>query len=249
MQIGTVLLIILSALLAMAIVFYQYFYKSKRNKNLYVPLAILRFLAIFSCLLLLINPKFAKTEYILEKANLVVLLDNSSSLNTEEEKLQLAAIREEIKTNKEIRDNFRLSSYSFGQFLNTSDSLSHNEKATNISKALATINDIHSSAATAVIMATDGNQTLGEDYEHYGARQQLSVYPIVLGDTTRYADLRIDQMNINKYAFLNNRFPIEIYTSYQGQGTVNSLITVTLNGQTVHRERFAVYSYSFFKTY
>lgn len=236
MQTGTVLLIILSAILALAIVFYQYFYKSKRNKNLYIPLGILRYLAIFSCLLLLINPKLARTEYVLEKANLVLLLDNSTSLNTDTEKAQMAAILERLKQNEQIRDNFRFSSFSFGRFLNTSDSLSHSEKVTNISRALSTINDIYATATTAVIMATDGNQTLGEDYEFYGARQPLPVYPIVLGDTTSYADLRIDQLNINKYAFLKNRFPIEIYTSFQGQGTANSLLTITLDGQMVHRE-------------
>jgi len=237
MQTGTVLLIIFSALLALVIAYYQYFYKSKKKNNLFVTLAILRFLAIFSCLLLLINPKFSKTSLVLEKANLVLLLDNSSSLNTEVEKAQMRTILEGFRTNEALRDNFEFSSFSFGQFLNTVDSLSHDEQATNISKALSTINDIYSTATTAVILATDGNQTLGEDYQYYAATQQLPVYPIVLGDTTQYADLRIDQLNINKYAFLKNRFPIEIYSSYQGKGTVNSLLTITFDGQAVHREQ------------
>ncbi len=237
MQTGTVLLIILSAILALGIVFYQYFYKLKRNNNLYLPLAFLRFLAIFSCLLLLINPKFAKTDYILEKANLVVLLDNSSSLDTAEEKMQLSTSFETLKNNQEIQDNFRFNALSFGQFLNPTDSLSHTEKTTNISSALSSINDIFSTSTTAVVLATDGNQTLGEDYEYTGGKQQIPIYPIVIGDTTRYADLRIDQLNINKYAFLKNRFPLEIFSSYQGEGAVNSILTVTLAGQTVHREQ------------
>ncbi|MBT8183868.1 MAG: VWA domain-containing protein, partial [Eudoraea sp.] len=133
MQTGTVLLIILSAIIALAIVFYQYFFKSKRNDKLYVPLAILRFLALFSCLLLLINPKFIKTSYVLEKTNLVLLLDNSSSLDTEAEKTQLVKILDDLKSNKQIRENFSIISYSFGRFLNTSDSLTHDERATDIS--------------------------------------------------------------------------------------------------------------------
>ncbi|MCW5516718.1 vWA domain-containing protein [Muriicola sp. Z0-33] len=237
MQIATVLLIILSAIIALAIVFYQYFYKTKRNNTLYIPLGLLRFLAIFSCLLLLINPKFTKTDYTLEKANLVLLLDNSSSIDSETEKAQLTTLLETLQSNKEVQDNFRFGSFGFGQFLNASDSLSHAEKTTNISRALSSVNDIYSAGITAVILATDGNQTLGEDYEYFGGKQQLPVYPIVIGDTTRYSDLRIDQLNINKYAFLKNRFPVEIYSSYQGEGNINSFLTITMDGQTVHREQ------------
>ena len=234
MQIGTVLLIILSAIAALAIVFYQYYFNSKGSNNLRLPLAFLRFISLFCCFLLLVNPKFTKNEYTLEKANLVLLLDNSSSLNGTSESTQLASIRQTLKSSAAIEDNFSFRALSFGQYLNATDSLTSDEKATNISTALASINDIYTSGNTAVILATDGNQTLGDDYEYYAGIQEIPVFPVVVGDTTSYADLRIEQVNLNRYAFLSNRFPIEVYAAYQGSGLAKSTLRISLNGRIVH---------------
>lgn len=242
MQTGTILLIILCAIIALAIVLYQYYYKSKRNSKLNGILSFLRFLALFGVFLLLVNPKFTKNEYILEKANLVLLLDNSSSINTSAEKDGLSGIAQALKSSAEIQESFKFNAYSFGRFLNNSDSLSHSEKVTNISRALSTINDIYSKESTAVVLVTDGNQTLGEDYEFYGSTQQLPIYPVVVGDTTQYSDIRIDQINTNKYAFLKNKFPVEMYIAYQGQGSVSTLLTVSVEGQTVYREQLKLSS-------
>ena len=78
MEIRTVLLIVLAAIAALTIVFYQYFHKTRKRGKLSIILASLRFCALFSGLLLLINPKFKKNEYSLEKTNLIVLVDDSS---------------------------------------------------------------------------------------------------------------------------------------------------------------------------
>src|SRR5690606_40600671 len=47
-------------------------------------------------------------------------------------------------------------------------------------------------------------------------RFQQPVIPVVVGDTTKYQDLSISRVNVNKYAFLNNRFPVEVMVSYSG---------------------------------
>ena len=237
MQTGTILLIILSAVVALAIVLYQYYYKAKTTTPFKSVLAFLRFLALFCIFLLLINPKFTKNEYVIDKTNLVLLLDNSSSLDGQKEQEQLGQIGQQLKSNNALLENFRFNVYSFGRILNATDSLSHKESVTNISSALSTVKDIYSKEATAVVLATDGNQTIGEDYEFYGGKQGLPIYPVVLGDTTQYADLRIDQLNINKYAFLKNKFPVEAFISYQGQGTVTKVATIAVDGRTVFREQ------------
>jgi hypothetical protein len=50
------------------------------------------------------------------------------------------------------------------------------------------------------ILLTDGNQTSGNDYI-YSFDETNKVFPIVLGDTTKIVDLKISQINVNKYAF------------------------------------------------
>jgi hypothetical protein len=43
---------------------------------------------------------------------------------------------------------------------------------------------------------------------------------VVVGDTTQYLDLELSQLNVNTYAFLNNRFPVEAFISYSGEEQV-----------------------------
>ncbi|MEM7381505.1 MAG: VWA domain-containing protein, partial [Bacteroidota bacterium] len=237
MQTGTLLLIILAGLVALAVAWFQYYFKPRPVGRLYLILAFLRFLAVYGILLLLINPSFVKTAYSLEKTDLVVLLDNSSSVNSTNAGEEITEISENFNQNKELSDRFNLNVHSFGTALNTRDSLSFDEKITNISKTLGGVEDVYGRNNTTVVLATDGNQTYGPDYEFYGRNGAVPIYPVVVGDTTRFEDLRIDRVNTNRYAFLKNKFPIEVFTSYQGERKVSALLTVSMEGRQVFRER------------
>ena len=237
MQIQTVFLILLAAILAVVLVIYQYHYKTRGKGFLNITLSFLRFMALFSVFLLLINPKITKDQYSLEKTNLIILSDNSSSISQVEDTEQLRRVRDQIRNNTDIKERFNLSEFTFGTALNTSDSLSFSEKATNIGRALSSLNEIYAGSNTAVLMLTDGNQTLGEDYEFYAKRQKFPIYPLVIGDTASYRDVRIDQVNTNKYAFLKNKYPIEIFVSYQGKNAASTVLTIAEDGQTLYRNQ------------
>lgn len=235
MQTKALLLIILSVIVALALVLFQYYYKTKKRGNLVISLSFLRFLALFGIFLLLINPKFSKQVYSLEKPNLVLLVDNSSSVKSSKD--TVLKIMDSFKESTVITDQFNLGEYSFGTTLNNLDSLAFEEKNTNIATALASLNDIYSNTNTAIVLVTDGNQTLGADYGFYGKNQKFPIYPIIIGDTTRYEDLRVDQVNTNRYAFLKNKFPIEVYVSYEGQGTIASTVTILVDGKNKYQEK------------
>lgn len=237
MQIQTVFFIILAAILAVVLVIYQYYYKSKGKGFLFVTLSFLRFIAWFALFLLLINPKITKDQYSLEKANLIVLLDNSSSIPLLDGAEQLRSIKDQIKNNTDLKERFTISEFAFGIELNTLDSLLFKEKATNIGQALSSLNEIYAGSNTAILMLSDGNQTLGEDYEFYARQQKFPIYPLVVGDTTSYRDIRIDQVNTNKYAFLKNKYPIEIFVSYMGKNPVSTVLTITEDGQNLYRNQ------------
>ena len=81
METITVLYIILAAIVALALVVLQYVYKQKAKSKIYLLLAFFRFIGVFGVLLLLINPQFSQKSYSLEKPNLVILADNSSSIS------------------------------------------------------------------------------------------------------------------------------------------------------------------------
>ena len=48
---------------------------------------------------------------------------------------------------------------------------------------------------------SDGNQTLGTSYRHLDKQFSIPIYPLVLGDTMQYIDLKIKQINLNPYTF------------------------------------------------
>ncbi|MFH6603771.1 VWA domain-containing protein [Maribacter algicola] len=237
MDTKTVLLIVLAGIIALAVVVFQYYKYAKKRRNLAVILSFLRFIALLAILLLLINPKFSKQVLTLQKTNLIVLADNSSSVASDRETID--QITASIKGSTNITDQFNVSDYRFDTNLSDSDTLDFQGKNTNIAKALTSIGDIYAKTNSAIVMLTDGNQTLGKDYSFYSTNEKLPVFPIVVGDTTSYEDLRVDQVNVNRFAFLKNRYPVEVYVSYNGNQNVTRSLSLQVDGKVVHRENLS----------
>jgi hypothetical protein len=234
MQIQTVFLLITAVITAFGIVLFQYYYKTKKRGRLSLTLSFLRFLSLFGLLLLLINPKFSKEEFSLEKPNLVVLIDNSTSVGPSSEELKKTL--ETLEEDSDITVQFNLKEYLFGSSIKVFDSISNDDKYTNIAQALSAVKGIYERSNTAIVLVTDGNQTIGKDYEFYANKLGIPVYPMVVGDTTRFEDVRIDQVNVNHYTFLKNKFPLEIFVNYEGSGPVTSTLSIFMDGKSVHRE-------------
>ena len=234
MNTQTFLLILLAALAALGIVLFQYYFKTKSRGKLILLLAFLRFLAFFGAFLLLINPKFTKNEYRTEKSNLVVLVDNSSSVEAYKE--DITDVLKGLRENEELDKRFNFEAYGFGSSLNALDSLNLNEKITDVSGALDGLKEIYSGTNSAVILISDGNQTIGRDYEFYGKSDAFPIYPIAIGDTTRYEDIAIAQVNVNQYAFLKNKYPIELTITYSGSNSIKSAAKISVNGKSVFRQ-------------
>ncbi|MGB2526052.1 VWA domain-containing protein [Flagellimonas sp. SN16] len=237
MEFSTVLLIVLAAVAALSIVLYQYFYRIPKKGSLRILLATLRFLTLFCGLLLLINPKFVHRDYFLEKANLIVLVDDSSSIQEAQSESSISETTQHLLGNPSLQEHFSVQAYAFGKDIRPLDSLRFNQRNTDISKALSTVDEIFVNGTNAVVLLTDGNQTLGRDYEYLNLGSNLSVNPVVVGDTTSYEDISIGLINTNTYAFLKNRFPVEATVLYNGQQSVSKNVTITLDGKVVHRER------------
>ena len=237
MQTTTLVGLFLAALITLLIVYYQYFYKSKRNRILQIPMAVLRFIAVFGTFLLILNPSFTKTSLLTEKQDIIILADDSYSIKIAGAEEQMISLKDQLLKNDKLAERFDLFTYSFGNELRNSDSLSFQEKATNISKALSSVNSAFKGNTASVVLLSDGNQTVGEAYEFMGQTVNFPVNAFVVGDTTTYADLMLNQVNVNRYAFLENTFPLEFFISYKGKAAIRSDIAIQLDGETVFRER------------
>ncbi|MEC3964625.1 VWA domain-containing protein [Flagellimonas halotolerans] len=237
MDLRTVLLIVLAVTAALTIVFFQYFYKNSRKGSLKIILAALRFVTLFCGLLLLINPKFVSKDYFVEKANLILLVDNSTSMEDASTTSEISQAIAQIKADDDLSERFTIHQYGFGNTITVTDSVNFNQGNTDVSNALSTLNDVFVNGNNAIVLFSDGNQTLGRDYEYINLNKNSTIYPVVVGDTTQYEDISVGLINVNKYAFLRNSFPIETSIRYQGSQPASSTVTISINGNRVHQER------------
>ena len=232
----TLLYIILAGIGALLLALFQYKYKTKSASGLNALFAFLRFLTIFSILLLLINPKFEHVTVYTEKPDLVVAVDNSSSIRHLKQDEKVTDLVNAIKGNKEITDKFNVDLYAFGNSLNTLNSLSFNEQQTNIDKAFAELSQVYKNSVSPTILISDGNQTYGNDFEFSAKKYNQATYPVILGDTITYVDLKVQQLNVNKYAYLKNRFPIEAVLIYNGNESIKTNFIVKSGTSTVYSQ-------------
>ena len=238
MNTTTILLLILSILIAGGISFYQYFYKVKSiSKPIYV-IAFLRFITIFGFLLLLINPIISRKKVEIEKTPLPIILDNSESISDLKSNTIALNTFEKIKNNSFLKEKFDIQTYKFSNDFSNSDSIDFKGKQTNIDLVAKNLKNIYKNKTFPTVLITDGNQTTGEDYV-FGFNPENKVFPIAVGDTTTYLDLRISQLNVNKYAFHKNKFPVEIFLNYSGKKSCSATFKIfqgtnLLNEQTVN---------------
>lgn len=210
----TIFLIILSIVIAGLLSFYQYFYKAKNRSKTTVFLAFLRFISIFTVLLLLINPIINRKITEIEKTPLPVIVDNSSSITELEKENNISILYNSFLENKTLNEKYAIQLYSFDENLKANKELDFKGKQTRIDNVAKELKQVYRNKRYPVVLFTDGNQTQGNDYV-YEFQENGSINPIVLGDTTTIVDLKIDQINVNKYAFLKNKFPVEVFFTKQ----------------------------------
>lgn len=231
----TILYIIAAGLLSIALAAFMYGFKVKQSGSINWVYGTLRFLALFSILLLIINPKFNDDTYHIEKPKLIVLADNSASIGELEQEENASQLLQKLKENGVINEKFDISFFSFGSDFRENDSLTFDEKNTNIATALASTNELFKNQTAPTILISDGNQTLGNDYEFSSATFNNPIYPVILGDSTKHIDLKIDQLNANRYAFLKNQFPVEVILNYSGTESIRSEFVISQGSATVYR--------------
>ena len=236
MQTETLIYIILAGIIALFLALFQYFTKKRSMSKLNMLFSFLRFVTFFSVLLLLVNPKFNQVTLTTEKPNLIIAVDNSNSIVHLNQNEKVKSLVASLSHNEALKNKFNLEFYTFGEHFKNSDSLTFLEKQTNINEAFNQLSQIYKQSNSPTLLISDGNQTYGNDYEFAFSKYKQAIYPIILGDTTSYTDLRIEQLNVNKYAYLKNRFPIEAILVYSGNASATSKLQVTQGNRTVYSE-------------
>jgi len=201
-------------------------------------LAFLRFCSVFTLLLLLWNPYISTTKYNEEKTPLPIIIDNSSSLTELKANEQARLIYNKLKESKELSKKFAVQFFQVDTACSPLNELSFLGKQSRLDEAGKQLKLLYRNQKFPTIFMSDGNQTAGNDFV-YSFEPSNPVYPIIVGDTLPYFDLKVDQVNVNKYAFFKNKFPVEVLMSYSGSKACSAQLKLTLGKQVVHSESIA----------
>jgi hypothetical protein len=231
LQTTTILQIFLAFFTSAGVSYFQYFYKAKSTPKRHILLFTLKALSLFLLLLLFINPNIKTTELENIKPTLSILVDNSKSISFFKEEKNTQEFISRLNTSNNLSNKFTIENLTFSSDLKISDSLSFLGNETNIYKALTALNKLNNNKNAPIVLLTDGNQTIGNDYEFIHSKQ--TIYPVVLGDTAKYKDLIVRQVNVNKYSYIKNKFPVEVILNYEGNKTVKSKFSIFKNGKTI----------------
>lgn len=235
MTTNTLLLLIVSLVIAAGLSFFQYLYKAKNQSKIYWFLAFLRFASIFGFLLLLINPIISKTELEVVKTPLPVVVDNSSSITFLNAKTQAREVYQQLISNKELQKKFEIQTFLFDASLQQSDTFTFKGTQTQLDVVAKDLKSLYKNIHFPTVLISDGNQTSGDDYV-YSFDTENRVFPVVMGDTTAVFDLKISQLNVNKYAFYKNKFPVEVFVQYSGNRPVTANFSISEGKSTLSKQ-------------
>lgn len=238
MTTSTVLLLLLSVIIAAGLSFYQYLYKVKNQSKWYWFLAFLRFISLLSVFLLLINPIISRKIIEIKKTPLPIVVDNSKSISELKATKEASSLYRAISENKAITEKYDVQLFSFAEEFQSLEKLDFKGNQSHIDGVAKNVKQLYRNTNYPIVLFTDGNQTMGNDYV-FGFQENASVYPIVLGDTTTILDIKINQINVNKYAFLKNKFPVEVFLQYNGNETITTNFSIQSGNQTVHKQTIA----------
>jgi hypothetical protein len=236
MTTNTILLLLLSIVIAGSLSYFQYFFKAKNKSNVIWFLAFLRFLAIFGLLVLLINPIMTKNSLEITKTPLAIAVDNSSSITALKSDKKIVELYQKLVSNPALKEKFEIQSYQFDADFKSSSTFDFKGKQTNLDEVAKNLKSINKNLIFPTVIITDGNQTTGNDYV-YRFDPVNKVYPLVVGDTTTFLDLKINQLNVNKYAFHKNKFPVEVFLQYSGDKNTSGDFTITQGNTVVAKEK------------
>ncbi len=226
MTTNTILLLLLSLLIASSLSFFQYYFKAKTKLKVNLVLAFLRFLSIFGILLLLINPIISRKSIETIKTPLPIVVDNSSSIVDLKAKETVLKLYKKLSQNKSLLEKFDVQSYRFDNEFQQSEELDFKGKQTNLDEVAKSLKSIYKNTSFPTVLITDGNQTSGNDYV-YSFDANNSVYPLVVGDTSKVLDLKVLQLNVNRYAFHKNKFPVEVFLNYSGNKNTTANFSIS----------------------
>lgn len=239
--------------------FILYFYPKRRffTKTQTIFLSSLRFLALLFALLLIVSPTIKHKKTIVKKPLIVLAQDNSSSiLMTKDSSFYKNQYLKKLEALREsLGKEFEIKTVLFGndvKEINNDDikSIKWDDYSTDITNVFEKIEEKYINLnLSSIVLMTDGIYNQGKNPLNNIENLQVPIFTVAMGDTTIKRNLSIGSVRNNRFAYLNNKFPIEITALAKKAKGTKSILKVSKDGRSLFEERFDVDNDSFFKNF
>lgn len=186
-------------------------------------IGILRFCSLFLVLILILSPilKCSKSKSI--KPKIVLLIDNSKSISKNQD---LSYKQEVEKLIKKLSSNkFDIESKIFDKRIKSLDSFNLTGTRTDLFSALTqTKAENIDNNLSRIVLVTDGNYNEGNNPIFIQNNQLTPVDVLLIGDTTKLSDLKIENIEYNKLMLQDEVNPVTVVVSAQASSSTESNI-------------------------
>lgn len=223
-------LILLCLALAVGYAWLLYSVKHSWSKPINRLLTALRFILVFFLAFLLIGPILKLTNNVTESPSMVILVDNSASLQEAlpaEQQKNLSDEIQKVKTNLEKQGYTVPVKNLQNEEVN---SLVWNGNTSDINGSMKTIiGDYESKNLAGIVLVTDGIYNSGTSPLYLQTR--ITTYTVGVGDTTVRADVAIKNLAYNKIAYQGNKFTLRTEILLQGLSNQNVTVHISKGGK------------------
>ena len=206
-----------------------------------IVVPILRFLVVFTLLLLLLNPALSILHRIKEKPLLVVAQDNSLSILKNKDSLYY---QNEYRASLEkaldvLGRKFEVVPFTFGSAVRRNGTFDFTENRTDMAEMLEYADrNFVARRPEAMILLSDGIGNAGVNPLY--KLPSFPVHTVGLGDTVCYPDVYVRSVDADKFNFLNTLFPIKVEVAALKQQGRQMKCSLLENGKTIAERKIRV---------
>lgn len=197
----------------------------------------IRFLVFFTLLLLLLSPAISLVKKWREKPLVVLAQDNSSSLVKNKDSLYYRTeyIESLERVIRQLEQKYEVVRLTFGEKIERNGCVDFSDNRTDIAGVLEYI-DRHSvgKQPEALVLLSDGiyNSGLNPLYN----KLNIPIFTVALGDTTRYPDVIVQNILVDKFNFIRTIFPLKAEIKAFGQAGRKLKCVLKENGNKIEEK-------------
>ncbi|MGB0984610.1 MAG: hypothetical protein ACPG19_11245 [Saprospiraceae bacterium] len=216
------------------------YYKSQafkeQPKSLTWLLGFLRFLSVTTLAALLLSPVLQSRITEKKKPIIILAQDQSESIKMGMKGEDTTAYKDNFNQLKsDLEADYEVIDYAFGEEIREGVNFNYTDKSSNLSSILTETYDLYSNQNLgAIVLATDGIYNVGSNPIYAGAKLNVPIFTVALGDTTIKKDVVLKRVFHNKIAYLGDKFSIQVdVTASNSAGANTRLVLSKVNGQQV----------------